>query len=133
MSQPVYDKLIAVLDVLIDEFGGQMKLRGVKTALLIQQATLEGLRISISEVQQATVAGRGMTASEIAKQSGAPLETVRRYIQSYTEIGNLRAIEDPEDSRKTRVLYQDPAMVDGALEAIWTDLEQVDRAQFNLR
>jgi hypothetical protein len=240
LSQAVYDKLIAVLDVFIDEFGGRMKLRGIKTALLIQQASLEGRGISISEVrqatggplesirrhfskqvqlgtlrtlpdpdddrvvryqmadnerhqraarrmagrlasihpvpadvlpepqpfgggtygtlievlqafaramddglrirgfkfaiviQQATVTGRGMTASEIATQSGAPMETVRRYIQSYMEIGNLRAIEDPDDHRKTRVLYRDPDMVDTVLESIWADLEQVDWSQLNL-
>ncbi len=240
LSHSLYDRLIAVLDVFINEFGGQRRLRGVQTMLLIQRATFDGGGVSISDVrkltgaplenirrhfarqvesgmlatqpdpeddrvvryrmvddeqhrsaartlsakllrlapagidppseprplsgatystmidvlqtfansmdgglrirafkiavviQQATKAGTGMTASEIARQSGAPLETVRRYIQSYLDIGNLRAVEDPEDSRKTRVHYADPAMVDEVLERIAADLDKLDWASFKL-
>jgi hypothetical protein len=73
-----------------------------------------------------------LTASEIARQSGAPLENVRRYIQTYMEMGHLTTIQDPDDSRKTRVLYKDPESVDAVLGTIWMDLQQLDWRQFNL-
>ena len=239
LSHSLYEKLIAVLDVFIDLFGGQMTLRGIQTALLLQQATLDGRGVSISDVRQvtgaplesirrhfskqvklgvlsslpdqdddrvvryrvedneqyqraaqrmaaklaafgptepdpddqrsfssstyaalldvlqtfanamdnglrirgmkiavviqrATKTGTGMTATEIARQTGAPLETVRRYIQTYMEMGHLIATQDPDDSRKTRVRYRDPAAVDEVLETIWAELERLDWRQFNL-
>ncbi len=241
MSHSLYDQLIAVLDVFIDEFGGDLRLRGVQTLLLIHQATLDGRGISISEVrkvtgaplenirrhftkqveignlaitpdpdddrvvryrmpegddylgiarrlsgrlaligppgggsssaekrpfdtstydaliaalqafantmdgglrirgikmavviQQATLDGSGMTASQIARQSGAPLETVRRYVQTYTEKGHLKLVEDPEDSRAHRILYTDPAQVERLLKTIASDLDAVDWSAFHL-
>jgi DNA-binding MarR family transcriptional regulator len=235
LSNSLYDKLVAVLDVFIDVFGGQMTLRGIQTALLLQQSTLNDRGVSISDVrqvtgaplesirrhfskqvdlgvltslpdpqdervvryrvddneqyqrgarrlaalgqidpepfeqqsfgsrtygalldvlhafasamdnglrirgikmavviQQAAKSGTGLTASEIARQSGAPLENVRRYIQTYMEMGHLTTIQDPDDSRKTRVLYKDPESVDAVLGTIWMDLQQLDWRQFNL-
>ena len=239
LRHSLYDNLTAVLDVFIDTFGGQMTLRGIQTALLLQQATLDGTGVSISDVrqltgaplesirrhfskqvklgvltslpdpkddrvvryrvkdneqyqrgarrmasrlanlgpiepdpveqqsfgsrtytalldvlqafasaidngfriraikfavvvQQATKSGIGMTASDIAKQSGSPLETVRRYVQAHMESGIMTAVQDPDDSRKTRVLFADPERVDAVLGAIWADLQRLDWRQFNL-
>lgn len=240
MSHSLYDSLINVLDVFIEEFGGAIRLRGIQASLLIQQATLEGRGISISEVrkvtgaplenirrhftrqveqgnliaipdpeddrvvryqvtrqenhqrvahrlavrlatsgppagilhtesrsfdagtyqaliavlqafansmdgglrirgikmaiviQQATLAGTGMTASQIARQSGAALETVRRYIQNYVDLDNLKMIEDPDDSRASRVLYTDAVQVDQMLRTIAADLDTLDWQALNV-
>lgn len=238
MTHTFYDRLIAVLDVFINEWGGGIRLRGIQTALLIQRTTLAGRGISISEVrqvtgaplenirrhftrqvelgtlrtapdpddervvryqvvdrethkrvarrmaahlyelrptgldtttrafdaatysalidalqafantmdgglrirgikiaiviQQATLTGKGMTASQIARSSGAPLETVRRNIHNYIEVGNLTVIEDPNDSRATRVLYREPERVEAFFRTITDDLDSLDWAALNL-
>lgn len=91
-----YDELIEVLDIFIERFGGATRLRGVKTAALIQSATAQGT---------------GMTVSEIAKATGAPLENVRRHMDKHVELGSLRYVNDPNDERVKRVVAADP---DGA-------------------
>ena len=83
-------------------------------------------------IQQATLTGKGMTASQIARSSGAPLETVRRNIHNYIEVGNLTVIEDPNDSRATRVLYREPERVDAFFRTIAEDLDSLDWAALNL-
>ena len=90
-----YDQLIAVLDAFIENFGGATRIRGAKTALLIQRAT---------------VAGRGLTLSEIARATGAPFENVRRHIEKNVALGRLRYVNDPDDDRMTRVVAADPDM-----------------------
>jgi hypothetical protein len=87
------DRLMSVLGAYIDEFGGGMRIRGVKTALLIQRETIEG---------------RGISVSEIARHSGAPLESVRRHIGQHVASGTLRYVPDPEDERVNRVKTTDP-------------------------
>jgi hypothetical protein len=116
-SSRTYTALLDVLRAFARAMDNGLRIRGIKMAVVIQQATKSGI---------------GLTGSEIAKQSGAPLENVRRYIQTYTEMGNLTTIQDPDDSRKTRVLYRDPDKVDAVFESIWTDLQRLDWRQFNL-
>jgi DNA-binding MarR family transcriptional regulator len=85
----IYDHLIAILDSFISEVGGGMRIRGVKTALLIEKATEEG---------------RGISVSEIARETGAPLENVRRHMAKHVALGALRYVKDPTDDRVTRVV-----------------------------
>ena len=92
-SMESYNQLFAVVETLIDQFGGARRLRGVKTALLIYRAS---------------EAGTGITVSEIARETDAPLENVRRHIASQVEIGTLRYTQDPDDERIARVLVTDP-------------------------
>ena len=240
LTRSLYDNLIAVLDVFIEEFGGQTRFRGIQTALLIQKASLSGRGISVSEVRrvtgaplenirrhftkqvelgnlisctdpeddrvvryqmvdpdthqrvarrmaarlnaigppngaipeeqrsfgstsydallavlqafadfmdsglrirgikiaiiilQASLTGTGTTQSPIARQSGAPLENVRRHIKAYIEAGNLEMIEDPNDSRASRVLYKNPERTAQVFEAIAGRLNCVDWPAFNL-
>ena len=87
MTQPVHDRLIAVLDVFIDEYGGRIRFRGILTALLIHRMTL---------------AGTGISASEVRKVSGAPLETIRRNFAPHVDKGNLITVPDPDDDRVVR-------------------------------
>ncbi len=240
MTGSLYDKLLAVLDAFIDEFGAQIRFRGIQTALLIQKASLDGAGISVSEVQkvtgappenirrhfsrqvergrlhsysdseddrvvryqmadpvthqlvarrlaqrlaaigppsetphaglrpfnratydalidvlqayadhmdsglrirgikmaiviqQASLSGAGITASEIARQSGAPLETVRRYTRSYMDIGHLTAMKHPNDSRASLLFYTDPAGVARLFEAVARRMNRADWSAFNL-
>ena len=240
LTRSLYDNLIAVLDVFVDEFGGQIRFRGIPTALLIQKASLTGGGISVSEVRkvtgaplenirrhftrqvelgnlisytdaeddrvvryqmldphthqrvarrmaarlnaigppdgaateeqrsfdsttydalitvlqafgdfmdsgirlrgikmaimilQASLTGTGMTPSQIARQSGAPLENVRRHVKTYIENGNLQVIEDPNDSRASLVLYKDPERIAQVFEAIADRLNSADWSAFNL-
>jgi DNA-binding IclR family transcriptional regulator len=106
-----YEQLIAVLDAFIDEFDGGMRIRGVKTAMLIQQATAEGCGISISE---------------IARRTGAPLENVRRHIAKHVELGSLRYVEDPNDERVTLVMSTGSDMQRGAAHRIAARLAPLD-------
>ena len=107
-------QLIAVLDAFIVGFQGSMRIRGIKTALLIQQATMEK---------------RGISVSELARQSEAPLESVRRHIAKHVELGNLRYVDDPDDDRISRVVSAHPKfqqqtamqIVQRLAEIDWTD------------
>ena len=89
-----YDTLIGILDAFIDNFDGRMRIRGIQTAFLIQQATLDG---------------SGISASEIARRTGAPLENVRRHLGRAADAGRLTILSDPDDARSTRVFFTDPA------------------------
>ena len=106
-----YDQLIAVLDVFIENFGGATKLRGAKTALLIQRAT---------------VAGRGLTLSEIARATGAPFENVRRHIEKHVDLGHLLYINDPDDDRVTRVVAADSDMAEANMLRIAKRLRSIE-------
>lgn len=240
MTRSLYNQLIAVLDVFIEEFGGQIRFRGIQTWLLVQKASLTGQGISVSEVRavtgaplenirrhftrqvalgslisytdpedervvryqvedpdthqrvarrmatrlnaigppdgatperqrsfnsgtydalidvlqayadfldsglrirafkmagvmlQTSLSSTGMTASEIARQSGAPLENVRRYIRNYVESGALEVIENPNDSRASLVLFKNPERVAQVFEAIAARLNGADWTAFNL-
>ena len=93
MAAETYDALIAILRACAEAFGGGMRIRGFKTALLIQQAT---------------VGGEGITASAISRRTDAPLETVRRHMIIQMKLGNLRFVEDPRDDRAARIYTADP-------------------------
>lgn len=86
------DKLLAILDAFIDVVEGSIdesfRIRGIQTAMLLEQATARGTGISISE---------------IARHTEAPLENVRRHFTAQLELGNLRAVPDPDDDRVTRL------------------------------
>lgn len=105
-----HDYLISILDAFIDEFDGQMRIRGVKTALLIQQASIDG---------------RGISLSELARETKAPLENVRRHIAKHVNLGVLRYIPDPDDERVTRVIYVDPVEQDAMASRIETRLATI--------
>ena len=112
-----YDALIAVLQAFADVFDDGVRIRGIKMAVIILQASYSG---------------EGITPSQIARRSGGALETVRRSIQEHVEMGILRTEEDPEDHRAYRVFYKDPESVTRHLDRIAQSLDQVDWAAFNL-
>jgi DNA-binding MarR family transcriptional regulator len=89
-----YDTLIGILDAFIDNFDGRMRIRGIQTVFLIQQATLDG---------------SGISASEVARRTAAPLENVRRHLHRAADAGRLTILSDPDDARSTRVFFTDPA------------------------
>ena len=88
----LYDKLIAILDAFIDIVEGSIddsfRIRGIQTAMLLEQAT---------------ACGSGISISEISHRTGAPRENVRRHITAQLEVGNLRSAPDPDDDRITRI------------------------------
>ena len=84
-----YDQLIAVLDALIENFGGTTTLRGAKATLLVQRESM---------------GGRGLTLSEIARATSTPFESVRRQVERHVDLGNLHFVHDPDDDRVTRVV-----------------------------
>ena len=87
-----YDQLIAVLDALIENFGGATKLRGAKATLLVQRESM---------------GGRGLTLSEIARATSMPFESVRRHVERHVALGDLHYVRDPDDDRVTRVVATD--------------------------
>ena len=87
-----YDQLIAVLDALIENFGGTTTLRGAKATLLVQRESM---------------GGRGLTLSEIARATSTPFESVRRQVERHVGLGNLHFVHDPDDDRVTRVVATD--------------------------
>ena len=104
----------ALIDVLVpygDAYQHSMRFRGFKTALLIQKAT---------------TTGEGITASELARSTRAPLETVRRHMLKHTELGDLTMLEDPKDERALRVRSAKPDEVAELARGILRGLEAVD-------
>lgn len=108
-----YDHLISILDAFIEEFDGGMRIRGIKTVLLIHRASIDGHGISISE---------------IARETKAPLENIRRHINRQVELGNLRYVSDPDDERVTRVLATDSSRWRSAAENIEYRLAEIEAA-----
>ena len=106
-------QLIAVLDAFIGGFQGSMRIRGIKTALLIQQATMEK---------------RGISVSELARQTEAPLESVRRHIAKHVALGNLRYVDDPDDDRISRVISAHPKFQQQTAAQIVQRLAEIDWA-----
>ena len=108
-----YDQLIEVIEAFIDSdsFNGGMRVRGIKTALLIQQASLEG---------------DGITVSELARATGAPLENVRRHMAKHVELGGLRYEADPDDDRATRIVTANPDVFAADVAAIVERLAAID-------
>jgi DNA-binding MarR family transcriptional regulator len=106
-----YDHLISILDAFIEEFDGGMRIRGIKTALLIEKATKEG---------------RGISLSEIARETDAPLENVRRHMAKYVEQGSLRYVEDPDDDRVTRVVQTREGIFAQAADRVSAHLDELE-------
>jgi len=111
------DALIEVLQTFITLLDGSMRLRAFKITIVMGQASLRN---------------EGITASQIARASGAPPETARRTLQKYLQMGNLEVFEDPNDERASLMRYRDPAGADAAIRQVADRLEQVDWALFNL-
>ena len=88
-----YDELISLVEVFSEQYTGGLRIRGIKTSLLILKATLHG---------------SGITLSELARQTNAPLENVRRHLAQRAERGFLHYISDPSDDRATRILFSKP-------------------------
>jgi DNA-binding MarR family transcriptional regulator len=107
-----YDRLISILDTFIEEFDGGMRIRGIKTALLIQRASIDG---------------RGISLTEIARETRAPLENVRRHIAKHVALGQLRYLKDPDDERVTRVVYVDPDEQDAIARRIENRIAAIHR------
>jgi DNA-binding transcriptional ArsR family regulator len=111
------DALIEVLKTFMAFLDGGMRMRAFKIAIVMQEASLSR---------------EGITASQIARVSGAPLETVRRTLQKYLDMGNLEVIEDPNDERASLMRYRDPVGADAAIRKVADRLEEVEWALFNL-
>lgn len=107
----VLDLLIAVLDAFMETYPGGMKIRGIKTALLIQRAD---------------AAGRTINVSELARLTGAPPESVRRHIAKHVQLGNLDTLDNPEDARSAGVVPNDPAAMRRAAMHIASRLRTID-------
>ena len=88
-----YDELISVIEALSEQYTGGLRIRGIKTSLLILKATLDG---------------SGITLSELSRQTNAPLENIRRHLSQRAERGHLYYISDPDDDRATRILFSKP-------------------------
>lgn len=110
------DAQIALLQTFVNALDSGLRIRECKMAIVIQQVTLSG---------------EGITVSELARRAGAPLETVRRAIQRYTSSGVLRMIEDPNDDRAFRLFYADPELRTRAINKIAEAVDQVDWNAFN--
>ncbi len=81
--------LIVIADTFLDQFPAGMRIHGIKIALLIQRATLQR---------------RGISTSELARLTGATLETVRRHMTKHVDLGTVRFEPDPEDERVNLVM-----------------------------
>lgn len=91
-------------------YGGALRLRDIKILLLIREGTGRGTGVSVSEV---------------ARESGTPLESVRRQLKQMTKSGLLRTAPDPEDGRVIRH-FATQAMADQwPLDALITRLSRV--------
>ncbi|MEM8768782.1 MAG: hypothetical protein AAGE43_15145 [Pseudomonadota bacterium] len=116
-SRATTGALIEVLSPYGSAYQHSMRFRGFKTALLIQQATENG---------------DGVTASELARSSNAPLETMRRHMLKHTEMGDLTMLEDPADERALRVRAAHPEVGAERARGILAALETVDWAPLKL-
>ncbi|MGD8831296.1 MAG: hypothetical protein PVF57_11900 [Pseudomonadales bacterium] len=117
LSPQTYDALIAILQAFADAFEGGMRIRGFKTAMLIQLATLSG---------------SGVTASELSRRTSAALETVRRHMAKHIALGDLRIVEDPEDERANRVFSAHPERESARFAAVAARLDAIDWNVFNI-
>jgi DNA-binding MarR family transcriptional regulator len=79
-------KLLEIVNGVIDTYGPWRRLREIKVLLLIQQAT---------------AADRGISPSDLARRSEIPPETMRRILQAEQEAGNITVLDDPNDERGT--------------------------------
>lgn len=110
-----FSELIAVIEAFISRFPGEMKIRGFKTALLVQRATLSGTGIGLSE---------------ISRQTRAPLENVRRHMARYESMGAIRYAQDPDDNRATRVMFRSPDLVGTMVREVSERLSTIDWTRF---
>lgn len=86
MSSP-QQTLLRVVSAFVACYGGGLRLREVKILLLIQRASALGL---------------GAHISELARETGTPVESVRRQLQQALKEGLLRKAPDAVDARVTR-------------------------------
>lgn len=114
-GKPPYDQIIAILLSFIKCYPGAMKIQAIKREILIQRATVEG---------------RGITITELARQTDTPVETVRRQINEAAAKGTLRLEKDPDDDRKTRVMYSDPEQESRRVAEVMNHLSQIDWTKF---
>jgi DNA-binding MarR family transcriptional regulator len=110
-----YDEIIAVLLAFIRCFPGGMRVQAIKRELLIHRATL---------------AGKGVTITELAQQTSTPLETVRRSVNEAAEQGAVRFERDPDDERKVRVFFSDPDKENQRVAEVSEHLSGIDWAKF---
>lgn len=115
-TETTCDALISVLQAFTRTLSGDLRIRAFKIAIVLLQGSLNK---------------EGITASQISRVSGAPLETVRRTLKQYMDAGNLRVEEDPNDDRASRIFYRDPATSEAAISRIVADLAPVNWALFN--
>ncbi len=116
-SRATTETLMEVLSPYGSAYQHSMRFRGFKTALLIQQAT---------------TTGEGITASDLARKTNAPLETVRRHMLKHTELGDLTMLEDPSDERALRVRAAQPDEVAERARGILAGLESIDWGPLSL-
>ncbi|MGE0625621.1 MAG: hypothetical protein AB7I04_16620 [Pseudomonadales bacterium] len=109
--------LLAVLQAFADALDAGIRIRGYKTALLIQQATLSG---------------EGITASTLSRETNAALETVRRHMAKHETLGDLKLVENPDDERATLVLTANPDREHRAWTAVARRLDALDWHLFNV-
>jgi DNA-binding MarR family transcriptional regulator len=110
-----YDEIIAVLLAFIRCFPGAMRVQAIKRELLIHRATL---------------AGKGITITELAQQTSTPLETVRRSVNEAAEQGAVRFEQDPDDERKALVFFSDPERESQRVADVSEHLSRVDWSRF---
>lgn len=91
-SGPPFPELLDLIDLFIQGYLGSIRVRGARMALLVYRATVEG---------------RGVSISWLARVNGAPLETVRRVLSQHVDMGHIRFVQDPEDDRRTLVVTAD--------------------------
>lgn len=118
ISQETYDTLIAITDAFASALDSSIRIRGFKTALLIQQATLSR---------------KGITVSTLSRKTGAAFETVRRHMIKHSDLGDLQLVEDPDDERATRILAARPDREHRAWSGVGRRLDALDWNLFNVR
>lgn len=102
-------KLLDIVDGFIHTYGHWRRLREIKILLLIQQAT---------------VADRGISPSDLARKSRTPIETVRRILQSEQADGNVTIFDNPNDERGTLALATSNSRTAWQLHHLLTPLRQ---------
>lgn len=91
-------------------YGGDLRLREVKILLLVQQASALGL---------------GAHISELARETGTPVESVRRQLQQALKEGLLRKVPDAEDARVSRYFATEAGDARWQLRPTLTLLDQL--------